>query len=277
MIKLNILNQELFLEQLNKFVILDRFTYLNFVKAIISINNKDINKAKIDVNGLVLNDKNTMIIDFSSISSYCNTIYGNVKLKDEYIKTKLENYNDRDIKQCILNNEIVKILNSNYKGLYDTDFTIDIDKIIRQYTNIQINTEYDFFKILKYVIEKSSIKQYIIIYSKNIVDDFKIKKYIDNITYQNAIKIELCSEKSIISKSDNITFVKDMFYQISGSELYNLIKFHNKEINDEDIEKYFITSINNEGVDKMNENKIIKLKKICNERLNILNLKGFET
>lgn len=277
MIKLNILNQELFLEQLNKFVILDRSTYLNFVKAIISINNKDINKAKIDVNGLVLNDKNTMIIDFSSISSYCNTIYGNVKLKDEYIKTKLENYNDRDIKQCILNNEIVKILNSNYKGLYDTDFTIDIDKIIRQYTNIQINTEYDFFKILKYVIEKSSIKQYIIIYSKNIVDDFKIKKYIDNITYQNAIKIELCSEKSIISKSDNITFVKDMFYQISGSELYNLIKFHNKEINDEDIEKYFITSINNEGVDKMNENKIIKLKKICNERLNILNLKGFET
>jgi len=277
MIKLNILNQELFLEQLNKFVILDRSTYLNFVKAIISINNKDINKAKIDVNGLVLNDKNTMIIDFSSISSYCNTIYGNVKLKDEYIKTKLENYNDRDIKQCILNNEIVKILNSNYKGLYDTDFTIDIDKIIRQYTNIQINTEYDFFKILKYVIEKSSIKQYIIIYSKNIVDDFKIKKYIDNITYQNAIKIELCSEKSIISKSDNITFVKDMFYQISGSELYNLIKIHNKEINDEDIEKYFITSINNEGVDKMNENKIIKLKKICNERLNILNLKGFET
>ena len=78
MIKLNILNQELFLEQLNKFVILDRSTYLNFVKAIISINNKDINKEKIDVNGLVLNDKNTMIIDFSSISSYCNTIYGNV-------------------------------------------------------------------------------------------------------------------------------------------------------------------------------------------------------
>lgn len=277
MIKLNILNQELFLEQLNKFVILDRATYLNFVKAIISINNKDINKAKIDVNGLVLNDKNTMIIDFSSISSYCNTIYGNIKLKDEYIKTKLENYNDRDIKQSILNNEIVKILNSNYKGLYDTDFTIDIDKIIKQYTSIQINTDYDFFKILKYVIEKSSIKQYIIIYSKNIIDDFKIKKYIDNITYENVIKIELCSEKSIISKSDNITFVKDMFYQISGSELYNLIKFHNKEINDEDIEKYFITSINNEGVDKMNENKIIKLKKICNERLNILNLKGFET
>lgn len=276
MIKLNILNQELFLEQLNKFVILDRKNYLNFIKALISINNKELESCKIDVNGLVLNDKNTMIIDFSSISSYCTTIYGNDRLKDEYIKTKIENYDDRDVKQTILNDEINKILNSNYKGLYEQEFSIDIEKLVKQYTTIRVNTESDFFKILKYVIEKSAIKQYIIIYSKDIVDEFKIGKYIDDINSESVIKIELCSNNSIISLNDSVTFIKEMFYQISGSELYNLIKFHNNELSDKDIERYFIASIKKEGVDKMND-KVEKLRKICNECLNILDLKGFET
>ena len=110
MIKLSILSQELFLEQLNKFVILDRNSYLNFIKVLISVNNKELESYKIDVNGLVLNDKNTMVIDFSSISSYCSTIYGNNKLKDEYIKTKIENYSERDKEQIILNHEINRIL-----------------------------------------------------------------------------------------------------------------------------------------------------------------------
>lgn len=276
MIKLNILNQELFLEQLNKFVILDRRNYLNFIKALISINNKELESCKIDVNGLVLNDKNTMIIDFSSISSYCTTIYGNDRLKDEYIKTKIENYDDRDVKQTILNDEINKILNSNYKGLYEQEFSIDIEKLVKQYTTIKVNTESDFFKILKYVIEKSAIKQYIIIYSKDIVNEFKIEKYIDDINSESVIKIELCSNNSKIYLNDSVTFIKEMFYQISGSELYNLIKFHNNELSDKDIEKYFIASIKKEGVDKMND-KVEKLRKICNECLNILDLKGFET
>ncbi len=276
MIKLSILSQELFLEQLNKFVILDRNSYLNFIKVLISVNNKELESYKIDVNGLVLNDKNTMVIDFSSISSYCSTIYGNNKLKDEYIKTKIENYSERDKEQIILNHEINRILNSNYKGLYNTEFNIDIEKLVKQYTTIQIRTENDFFKILKYVIENSNLKQYIIIYSKNIVDDFKIAKYIDSISSNNVIKIELCSNNSEITKNDNVTFVKEMFYQISGSELYNLIKFHNKELDEKDIEKYFITSIRKEGVGKMND-KIEKLEKICNECLKILDLKGFET
>lgn len=276
MIKLSILNQELFLEQLNKFVILDRNSYLNFIKVLISVNNKELESYKIDVNGLVLNDKNTMVIDFSSIYSYCSTIYGNNKLKDEYIKTKIENYSERDKEQIILNHEINRILNSNYKGLYNPEFNIDIEKLIKQYTTIQIRTENDFFKILKYVIENSTLKQYIIIYSKDIVDDFKISKYIDSISGNNVIKIELCSNNSEITKNDNVTFVKEMFYQISGSELYNLIKFHNKELDEKDIEKYFITSIRKEGVDKMND-KIEKLKKICDECLKILDLKGFET
>ncbi len=277
MIKLNTLNQELFLEQFNKFVVLDRKNYLNFIKVITSINNKDIESIKIDINGVVLNDKNTIVIDFSSISSYCNTIYGNNKLKEEYIKTKIENYEDRDKKQILLNEEINKILNSNYKGLYNTEFMVDLDKIVKQYTKIDIKSEKDFFKLLKYIIEKSTIKQYIIIYSKDIVEDFKVQKYIDNIISDKVIKIELCSSKSKICKADNITFVKDMFYQISGSELYNLIKFHNKEISDNDIENYLISSIIIEGVDNMDKNNIIKLRKICNERLNILDLKVFET
>ena len=227
--------------------------------------------------GSELNDKNTIILDFSSIYSYCNTIYYNKILKDEYIKLKLENYVDRDRKQLLINEEISKIIDSNYKGLYEEDFIVDIDKIVKLYTKIIIKDEQDFFKILKYVIEYSSIKQYIIIYSKNILQDLKIQSYIDNISDNKVIKIELCSEESKICKNDNITFVKELFYQISGSELYNLIKLKNEDIKDREIENFFISSLNFKGVDNMKNNKIVRLNKICNERLKILNLKDFET
>ena len=229
MYKLCILNQELFLEQFNKFIVLDRKNYLDFIKTLTSIDNKE-SKVKISINGSELNDKNTIILDFSSIYSYCNTIYYNKILKDEYIKLKLENYVDRDRKQLLINEEISKIIDSNYKGLYEEDFIVDIDKIVKLYTKIIIKDEQDFFKILKYVIEYSSIKQYIIIYSKNILQDLKIQSYIDNISDNKVIKIELCSEESKICKNDNITVVKELFYQISGSELYNLIKLKNEDI-----------------------------------------------
>ena len=274
--RVNVLNQDLFLEQFNKFIVLDRKSYLDFIRVLTSINNKE-SKEKISINGMELNEKNTMILDFSSIYSYCNTVYYNKILKDEYIKLKLENYIDRDKKQLLITEEINKIINSNYKGLYEEDFIVDIDKIVKLYTNITITGEKDFFKILKYVIEYSSIKQYIIIYSKTLLQDFNIQGYIDNINDNKVIKIELCSEKSKICKNDNITFVKELFYQISGSELYNLIKLKNVDIKDRDIEKLFMSSLNYKGDDNMKKNKLIRLKKICNERLNILNLKEFET
>ena len=274
--RVNVLNQELFLEQFNKFIVLDRKSYLDFIRVLTSINNKE-SKEKISINGMELNEKNTMILDFSSIYSYCNTVYYNKILKDEYIKLKLENYIDRDKKQLLITEEINKIINSNYKGLYEEDFIVDIDKIVKLYTNITITGEKDFFKILKYVIEYSSIKQYIIIYSKTLLQDFNIQGYINNINDNKVIKIELCSEKSKICKNDNITFVKELFYQISGSELYNLIKLKNVDIKDRDIENLFMSSLNYKGDDNMKKDKIIRLKKICNERLNILNLKEFET
>ena len=274
--RVNVLNQELFLEQFNKFIVLDRKSYLDFIRVLTSINNKE-SKEKISINGMELNEKNTMILDFSSIYSYCNTVYYNKILKDEYIKLKIENYIDRDKKQLLIKEEINKIINSNYKGLYEEDFIVDIDKIVKLYTNITIKGEKDFFKILKYVIEYSSIKQYIIIYSKTLLQDFNIQGYIDNINDNKVIKIELCSEKSKICKNDNITFVKELFYQISGSELYNLIKLKNVDIKDKDIENLFMSSLNYKGDDDMKKNKLIRLKKICNERLNILNLKEFET
>lgn len=112
--RVNVLNQELFLEQFNKFIVLDRKSYLDFIRVLTSINNKE-SKEKISINGMELNEKNTMILDFSSIYSYCNTIYYNKILKDEYIKLKLENYIDRDKKQLLITEEINKIINSNYK------------------------------------------------------------------------------------------------------------------------------------------------------------------
>lgn len=109
------------------------------------------------------------------------------------------------------------------------------------------------------------------------MQDFNIQGYIDNINDNKVIKIELCSEESKICKNDNITFVKELFYQISGSELYSLIKLKNVDIKDRDIENLFMSSLNYKGDDTMKKDKIIRLKKICNERLNILNLKEFET
>ena len=178
--------------------------------------------------------------------------------------------------------EIVSLITKKYpkyneKNLYDEQNKIyySINMILNSLDNK--NLEKDFFKILKYVIEYSSIKQYIIIYSKNILQDLKIQSYIDNISDNKVIKIELCSEESKICKNDNITFVKELFYQISGSELYNLIKLKNEDIKDREIENFFISSLNFKGVDNMKNNKIVRLNKICNERLKILNLKDFET
>ena len=56
--RVNVLNQELFLEQFNKFIVLDRKSYLDFIRVLTSINNKE-SKEKISINGMELNEKNT--------------------------------------------------------------------------------------------------------------------------------------------------------------------------------------------------------------------------
>lgn len=276
MIKLSINNQEIYLEKNNKFVVINSNNYLKFIKAISSINNKEISSEEIEVNGLKLTDKNTLVIDFSSITSYCQMVYGTSRIKDEYIRLKLENYEDRDKKQIVLNNEILKILNSNYKGLFNEDINVDLDKIVKQYIEVRINSEKEFFKILKYIIEKSAIKQYIFIYSKALIEDLKINKYIEEIDNEKIVNIEICTENSTITQDDTITFVQEMFYQISGNELYKLIQFQN-DIENEKIEKYFLKSIKYKEDDSMEEINVKKqLNKICKNRFKLIDFKDFK-
>lgn len=276
MIKLSINNQEIYLEKNNKFVVINSNNYLKFIKAISSINNKEISSEEIEVNGLKLTDKNTLVIDFSSITSYCQMVYGTSRIKDEYIRLKLENYEDRDKKQIVLNNEILKILNSNYKGLFNEDINVDLDKIVKQYIEVRINSEKEFFKILKYIIEKSAIKQYIFIYSKALIEDLKINKYIEEIDNEKIVNIEICTENSTITQDDTITFVQEMFYQISGNELYKLIQFQN-DIENEKIEKYFLKSIKYKEDDSMEEINVKKqLNKICKNRFKLIGFKDFK-
>lgn len=276
MVKLSINNQEIYLDKNNKFVVTDSNNYLKFIKAMSSVNNKEINSEDIEVNGLKLTDKNTLVIDFSSITSYCQMVYGTSRIKDEYVKLKLENYEDRDKKQIALNSEILKILNSNYKGLFNEDINVDLDKIVKQYVEVRINSEKDFFKILKYIIEKSSIKQYILIYSKALIEDLKIEKYIEEIDNDKMVNIEICTDNSNIKKEDTITFVQEMFYQISGSELYKLIQFQN-EIENEKIEKYFFDAIKYKEDDNMEENNVKKqLNNICKDRFKLIDFKDFK-
>ena len=276
MIKLSINNQDIYLEKNNKFVVTNSNNYLKFIKAISSINNKEISSEEIEVNGLKLTDKNTLVIDFSSITSYCQMVYGTSRIKDEYIRLKLENYEDRDKKQIVLNNEILKILNSNYKGLFNEDINVDLDKIVKQYVEVRINSEKEFFKILKYIIEKSAIKQYILIYSKALIEDLKIEKYIEEIDNEKIVNIEICTENSTITQDDTITFVQEMFYQISGNELYKLIQFQN-DIENEKIEKYFLKSIKYKEDDSMEEINVKKqLNKICKNRFKLIDFKDFK-
>ena len=276
MIKLSINNQEIYLEKNNKFVVTNSNNYLKFIKAISSINNKEISSEEIEVNGLKLTDKNTLVIDFSSITSYCQMVYGTSRITDEYIRLKLENYEDRDKKQIVLNNEILKILNSNYKGLFNEDINVDLDKIVKQYIEVRINSEKEFFKILKYIIEKSAIKQYIFIYSKALIEDLKINKYIEEIDNEKIVNIEICTENSTITQDDTITFVQEMFYQISGNELYKLIQFQN-DIENEKIEKYFLKSIKYKEDDSMEEINVKKqLNKICKNRFKLIDFKDFK-
>ena len=276
MIKLSINNQDIYLEKNNKFVVTNSNNYLKFIKAISSINNKEISSEEIEVNGLKLTDKNTLVIDFSSITSYCQMVYGTSRIKDEYIRLKLENYEDRDKKQIVLNNEILKILNSNYKGLFNEDINVDLDKIVKQYVEVRINSEKEFFKILKYIIEKSAIKQYILIYSKALIEDLKINKYIEEIDNEKIVNIEICTENSTITQDDTITFVQEMFYQISGNELYKLIQFQN-DIENEKIEKYFLKSIKYKEDDSMEEINVKKqLNKICKNRFKLIDFKDFK-
>lgn len=272
---INLPKEELFLENKNKFIILDMNNYIKMYKYFLSINNRELEQFDLKINGMQLNNKNTMFIDFTSISSYFNTVFVDSKIKDEFIKCKLENYEDRDKEQEKFTLMLNKILRDNYKELYEENFNIDLDKMIKQYLKIKIESIKDFFKILNYIIDKSNIKQYILLYSKEIVERFDIEKLIKNISNEKVIKIEICSNNSKIEKDNNITFINEVCYQVTGNELYDMIK-NNYKLEDKDIEKYFFTALSKSEDDTMNEEIILKIKQICKDELKLISYNKFE-
>lgn len=260
----NILSQEVFFEKDNKFIVLDYEKYLEFLKNILYLNNN------VTINGLKLNDKNSLVIDFTSITSLCNLISEESKISTEYLKTKIDNYDILESEKRIVDNinELLQQIKLN-----NIACELDIRKILKQSLKLDIRDKNELIDMIEYIIKKSNIKQFIILYSNKILKAFKLTEKIEKLKENdNVLEIEICTDDTKISKNDNITIVSDMLYQVSGNDLFNIIKENDETISDEDIENYLLFSLFGKRVDNVDNKVIKKIFYICKERLNLTNL-----
>lgn len=151
-------NENFYVTNINRIILTKYNKYYDFMKELLKINNSK--NIKIEFNGLILNSKNTLIIDFSSITTAIKVLDNESRIIDEYIKSKLE----KDIifieQEKILNDTINKILNQTYGGLKKENIEIDILKLIKSNTNLSIDNADDFLEMLNEILKNERIKKY---------------------------------------------------------------------------------------------------------------------
>lgn len=157
-------NENFFIVKNNKIIITSYEQYYEFLKEILKINeSKDTN---IELNGLKLNAKNTLIVDLSSIASATKIFNSENRLISEYIKTSLENYNIDYEKENSINLSINEIMKNLYKEVQIEEVEIDILKLVKSHTNFCINTNEDFFGVINEIVKSEDLKNIFVIYKK---------------------------------------------------------------------------------------------------------------
>ena len=205
-------NENFFIVKNNKIIITSYEKYYKFLKEILKINErKDTN---IELNGLKLNTKNTLIVDLSSISSATKIFNSENRLINEYIKTSLENYNMDYEKENSINLSINEIMKNLYKEVQIEDVEIDILKLVKSHTNFCINTNEDFLAVINEIVKSEDLKNIFVIYKKSILDFFKLNE-LEYIKNEKIILFEICDSNSKFKDDDNILFFDKDIYQIT--------------------------------------------------------------
>lgn len=271
-------NEKIYIEKNNKIILTNYNWYLKFMNEILNINENK-NSRAVEINGLKLNNKNTLIIDLTSVSSVTRVFSNANKIIDEYIKTKLDSFIINVEQEEIMNNSVNELLEELY---HNSSFVeLDLLKILRNYSDVAIKNSEDFIKVVKELTKSETLKKIILIYKKSLFDFMKLHE-IKELDEDKITFFEICDKKSILMNEDNIIIFGNEIFQITYAELSELIyrKFDNfdsadKELYEYLINKTFFYSIDEKEVDIMRKhiNEIEKINKILSEefKLNLNN------
>ncbi len=267
---LNYDNENLFLEQHNKIILISYINFYYFMKKLKEMN-------KIELNGLRLTTKNTLIIDLTSISPLINIFNSNNNIiVDSYVKIKLNNLVINQEDDEILKNIINKYLENTFESKFD-DIDIDYIKLFKAYSNLNIENEKIFFKMLYSIINSDEYEEVIIFYKKSIINEFKLQN-IEEIDNKKVILFEICDKNSKLETNDNILIFDKEITQLRVDELFDLIikKSKKYDIKNKDtyiylINKIIFYAINGKEVDLMKkyENEISELTEILNKEFKL--------
>lgn len=267
-------NENFFIVKNNKIIITSYEQYYEFLKEILKINeSKDTN---IELNGLKLNAKNTLIVDLSSIASATKIFNSENRLISEYIKTSLENYNIDYEKENSINLSINEIMKNLYKEVQIEEVEIDILKLVKSHTNFCINTNEDFFVVINEIVKSEDLKNIFVIYKKSILDFLKLNE-LEYIKSDKILLFEICDSNSKFKDDDNILFFDKDIYQITYNNLVDLIlskskiRDLNRELFEFLLNNIFFYSINKKEVDIMRKHlkEIIIINDVLNKEFKI--------
>ena len=266
---LNYDNENLFLEQYNKIILISYINFYYFMKKLKEMN-------KIELNGLRLTTKNTLIIDLTSISSLISIFNDNNNIVDSYVKIKLNNLVINQEDDEILKNIINKYLKSTFESEFD-DIDIDYIKLFKMYSNLNIENEKIFFKMLNSIINSDEYEEVLIFYKRSIINEFKLQN-IEELNNKKVILFEICDKDSKLEINDNILIFDKEITQLRVDELFDMIinKSQKYDAKNRDIYIYLIKkilfyAINGKEVDLVRkyENEISELTKILNKEFKL--------
>ena len=261
---LNYDNENIFLEQNNKIILINYIKFYYFMKKLKEMN-------KVELNGLRLTTKNTLIIDLTSISSLINIFNGNNNIVDSYTKIKLNDLVINQEDDYALKNIINKYLASIFECKFE-DIDIDYIKLFKVYSNLEIEDEKIFFKMIDSIISSDEFEEVIIFYKRSIINEFKLQN-IEKINDKKVILFEICDKESKLEINDNILIFDKEITQLRVDELYDMIinKIPKCNVKNEDTYIYLINKILFYAINRKEVDLVKKYEKEINELTEILN------
>lgn len=261
-------NENIFIKNTNKIILTNYKSYFKFMNEILKIN-ENTNKSVIELNTLKLTNKNTLIIDFTSISSIVRIFSNDNKIIDEYVKIQLDNLIFENNEEEILNKSINELLNKIYGKIQNNNIELDLFKVLKANTNIEIKNSDDFIEILNSLLKSNNIKKIIFLYKKSLLNHFKLQE-IEMIDNDKVILFEICDKESILEQNSNILIFDNEIFQITYYDFMDLIykkiknyTTENKELYEFLVNKILFYSINKKEVDIMKKH-LNEVEDICN-------------
>ena len=275
-------NENLFIEKKNKIILTEYNMFFKFMKYLYGIEQGNL---QVEYNGLILNNKNTLIIDLSSITSLTLIFSNENRIIDEYTKYNLEKLNISLEDETIMNETIKKYAKELFNNLCCEEFEINWTKLLKSYSQIIIKNSSDLIKVISSILENDNLKELIILYKRSILKEFKLYE-IEEFVNDKVHLFEICDKESYLEINDNILIFDKEITQIRVDDFLDLIlekskiyQNENKDTYSNLISKILFYTINRKEVDLMMKYKdeISELVKILDEefKINLSNVHGY--